>query len=179
MFTTLTVASLTQAERRRYDYAAVLSLMDPDCRPSQRLRFNRHPAPLHTTLFFDDLELEHETSPTPEHVAQAFDFARGCTGPLLVHCHAGISRSGALGYAFWADRLGLGHEQEALDHLLEQRPEAVPNARLVRFADDFLGRSGALLAVFERTLAARADWQNLKARQRRFWAGELPHLFEA
>lgn len=177
MFTTLEVASLTQATRRRHDFDAVLSLMDPDCRSSQRLRFHRPARPAHLTLLFDDLEVEHATAPTAAHVAEALAFARAAHGRLLVHCHAGVSRSGALGYALWADLFGPGREVEALDRLLAQRPEACPNGRLVRHADVALGRGGALLAAYEARLAARADWQALKARQRHAWTNDLPHLF--
>ena len=38
-----------------------------------------------------------------------------------------------------------GREVEAFQHLLDMRPHAWPNTRIVQFADDLLDRKGALL----------------------------------
>ncbi|MEZ5834096.1 MAG: hypothetical protein R3D05_23230 [Dongiaceae bacterium] len=110
-------------------------------------------------------------------MAEALDFARSLDGTLLVHCHGGISRSGAVCYVLLADLLGAGHEGEAMNQLLAQRPVVVPNGRIVRIADRMLQRGGALLAVYEDRLAKDVTWQEIKVRQRAYWMKKRPELF--
>jgi predicted protein tyrosine phosphatase len=167
----IVVASLAQAQRHKRDFEGVLSLHDPLTPRNSRLAFNRQPAPLHLTLLFDDVENEEAAAnawqlPSFEQVAQALTFARGVRGRLLIHCHAGISRSGALGYAAIADRLGAGFEEDAMTALLRSRGGVIPNGLIVGFADRFLERKGALVAAYEAELAARPDWRQYKADQR-------------
>ena len=55
---------------------------------------------------FDECILPNET-----HVRAALTFARECgETSLLIHCHAGVSRSPAITLAILADWLGEGHE---------------------------------------------------------------------
>jgi predicted protein tyrosine phosphatase len=110
-------------------------------------------------------------------VAEALAFARLQNGALLVHCHAGISRSGAMAYALLAEALGPGREAQALEELLAQRPIIVPNGRVVMLADQVLGRGGALLDVYRHRLARDPAWQKQKAFQCTYWARIRPDLF--
>lgn len=63
---------------------------------------------------------------------------------LLVHCHAGISRSTASAAVLMA-QFNPGREIEAFLALLDLRSHAWPNTRVVELADRLLVRDGALL----------------------------------
>jgi predicted protein tyrosine phosphatase len=83
-------------------------------------------------------------------VRQLIEFAesvRPLTGKVLIHCEAGISRSPAAALIMYACWLGPGRELEAMEHVLVQRPGAIPNRRMVEVADNLLARSGRLVAV--------------------------------
>jgi predicted protein tyrosine phosphatase len=162
----ITVSAFGWARRHKRDFEAVITLEDPDSR--NRLRFNKKPHPAHLVLQFVDLD---SPAPTPhtdwplfrvatdDQVQRALDFGRDQTN-LLVHCHAGIGRSGAIGLALWAQHLGPGREPEALQRLLEQRPEVVPNLHVTEIADR-LRRQGKLLSTL-------TDWDNgIEANQKR------------
>jgi len=68
-------------------------------------------------------------------------------GRVLIHCEAGVSRSTAAALIMYACWLGPGREQEAMLRVLEQRPIAIPNRRIVELADKLLDRKGRLIAV--------------------------------
>src|SRR5471032_2439399 len=63
---------------------------------------------------------------------------------VLVHCHAGISRSTAAAAILMCQHAP-GHEEEAFLKLLGMRKHGWPNTRMVEFADDLLKRDGAML----------------------------------
>jgi predicted protein tyrosine phosphatase len=65
-------------------------------------------------------------------------------GHLLVHCHAGISRSTAAAAILMCQHAP-GQEETAFLRLLELRKHGWPNTRMVEFADRLLKRDGALL----------------------------------
>jgi len=85
---------------------------------------------------------------TPRHIERLLDFgerAHARAGShLLVHCHAGISRSQAAG-AILLCQHAPGREEEAFLRLLALRKHGWPNTRMVEFADQLLQRNGALL----------------------------------
>ena len=64
---------------------------------------------------------------------------------ILVHCHAGISRSTAFTYAMIAHRAGKGNEQAAFLALLSLVNKPWPNRRIIEILDDHLGHEGKLL----------------------------------
>ncbi len=66
-------------------------------------------------------------------------------GHVLVHCHAGVSRSTAATAILLAQD-NPGREAEAFAAVARLRPGAWPNARMVDFADDLLERDGRLRA---------------------------------
>jgi len=177
MFTSLTVTDLPGARKLKRRFDAVMSLQDPRLKRGELLRFAKQPAPRHLRLRFDDIEAESEGAPQEAHVTEAFAFARALEGTLLVHCHAGISRSGAMAYALMAELLGPGREEQALDQLLAQRPIIVPNGRVVKIADKVMSRGGALLEVYQHRLSKNADWQELKVQQCAYWVKKRPDLF--
>ena len=66
---------------------------------------------------------------------------------LLVHCHAGVSRSTAAMFLLLAQARPDRPAAEALDALRQVRPGAWPNLRLVEYGDALLGRGGELVAA--------------------------------
>ncbi|HEV7919635.1 MAG TPA: hypothetical protein VGR02_02475 [Thermoanaerobaculia bacterium] len=71
-------------------------------------------------------------------------------GRVLIHCAAGISRSSAAAFIIHTVLLGAGREDEALARVLEQRPIAKPNRRMLEIADRLLERGGAVTAALDR-----------------------------
>lgn len=65
---------------------------------------------------------------------------------LLVHCHAGVSRSTAMAMAIWVQQHGT--DFEACDTWLQLvRPQAAPNRLIAAHADRVLGTKGRLLKL--------------------------------
>lgn len=149
--TDLTVMSLSQASRHKRDgFAAVITLEDPDAKAGDRLRFHKSPKPAHLILAVEDMDIPYPgyRLPTEDDAARILEFGRRFAGqPLLIHCQAGVARSPAAALLILTDRLGVGHELDALAHLIAIRPEAVPNRLLVAHGDRLLGCHGALVAA--------------------------------
>ena len=78
---------------------------------------------------------------------QELDGAGDKLSHLLVHCHAGISRSTAAMATLLARHTPLGEEDSIFARIREIRPIAWPNSRMVDFADDILGCGGRLSAA--------------------------------
>jgi len=99
---------------------------------------------------FDDIVAEYPgfEACTPRHIATLLAFGErvhATSGShLLVHCHAGVSRSTAAAGILMAQHAP-GREEEAFLRLLELRKHGWPNTRMVEFADELLQRNGALL----------------------------------
>jgi predicted protein tyrosine phosphatase len=69
---------------------------------------------------------------------------------LLVHCHAGISRSTAAMATILAEQHPDEDEDRIFDRVLAIRGKAWPNSRMIGFADEVLGRGGRMLAALGR-----------------------------
>ncbi len=130
----------------------VLSILDP-AHPTPE-DFGAYSAHERLELRFDDIieEAPGQIAPDPAHAAEILAFGRDLTAHgggthLLVHCHAGISRSTA------AMTLLLAQAQPALPGavVLAQvhgiREKAWPNLRLLEFGDAALGRGGTLVTA--------------------------------
>jgi predicted protein tyrosine phosphatase len=105
----------------------------------------------HLWLDIDDIcaPLDGYILPQAHHVEQLLKFVRAWdrARPLVVHCHAGISRSSA---AAFATACALApHRDERIIALSVRRasPTALPNARIVSLADHLLGRKGRMIAA--------------------------------
>ena len=69
---------------------------------------------------------------------------------MLVHCHAGISRSTAA-IAILLAQSDPGLDEDALfAQILALRPQAWPNSRMMSFADELLERGGRLSNALRR-----------------------------
>jgi predicted protein tyrosine phosphatase len=106
--------------------------------------------------------------PRPEHVRAILAFGRslsedardtGRDGHLLVHCHAGISRSTAAMAMMMAQAEPEADEDAVMDRLHAIREKAWPNLAMIEMADGMLGRDGRLVAaaarLYRRQLAIR------------------------
>lgn len=90
--------------------------------------------------------------PAEAHVSRFLDFIRDWrrSGPLVIHCWAGISRSTAGAYIA-ACALAPERDEEVIAAALRAAsPSATPNARLVALADAMLGRDGRMIAAIDR-----------------------------
>jgi predicted protein tyrosine phosphatase len=80
---------------------------------------------------------------------------------LLVHCHAGVSRSTAAMTMLLAQAHPEQDEDELFDRIGRVRPQAWPNSLMIGMADEQLRRDGRLTAAlgrfYARHLAARPD----------------------
>lgn len=149
------ICGIPELSRHRHSRVThVLSILDPmEPEPAAFADFPRHDR---LTLRFDDViePIPGYAPPLPKHVEDILRFGREIGAEalptLLIHCHAGISRSTAAATALLLQAFPeLGAEQ-ALDHIREVRPQAWPNSRMVGFADEQLGRGGTLVAALHR-----------------------------
>jgi len=106
----------------------------------------------HLRLAVDDISepLAHYTLPDEDHVRLLIGFLHDwrddCqrTGPILIHCLAGISRSTAAALVALA-LSAHGREDIVARQLRQAAPHASPNRRIVALADRLLGRGGRLI----------------------------------
>jgi predicted protein tyrosine phosphatase len=134
----------------------VLSILDPGWPvPPAFRRFGRH---RRLELRFHDVIVEDGASvaPRPEDLDRLLDFGRGlvaeapaCTH-LLVHCHAGVSRSTAAMALLIAQAAPAMCATDVFGQVLAIRPCAWPNLRMVEMGDAILGRQGELVRAAHR-----------------------------
>ena len=123
----------------------------------------------HELIRFDDIVAEYPgfEACTPQHIERILTFGERAhakaDGHVLVHCHAGVSRSTAAAAILMA-QFAPGEEEAAFLKLLKLRKHGWPNTRMVEFADRLLDRKGAML-------------EGLNAYRRALLA-EKPHLQE-
>lgn len=104
-------------------------------------------------LTFNDIVEPREGMVAPDagHVQALLDFVQAWQkdAPLLIHCYAGISRSTAAAYIA-AMALNPQSDETALAReLRKQSPSATPNIRLIKIADEILGRNGRMGAAIK------------------------------
>ena len=104
----------------------------------------------HELIRFDDVVAEYPgfEACTPAHIAKVLAFGERVhlkpASHLLVHCHAGVSRSTAAAAILMAQHAP-GQEEAAFLKLLQLRKHGWPNTRMVEFADRLLARNGAMM----------------------------------
>jgi predicted protein tyrosine phosphatase len=135
----------------------VLSLLDPGTPEPDA--FGAYGAHRRTTLRFHDcLGPGTDTHgvtlvpPEPADVAAILAFGRDLGGAshVLVHCHYGLSRSTAALLILLAQGEPATEATALVERLHALREPAWPNARMIAFADDALGRGGSLSEAVRR-----------------------------
>ena len=128
----------------------VISLIDPGI-ADEHVPIIRNAE--HVVARLRDQENLAETSHFPELVESLFETVRPAIesprSRILVHCHAGISRSTAFAYAMIAHRAGPGLEEQAFGALMSIVNKPWPNRRIIEILDTCWDRNGALLAPLD------------------------------
>lgn len=141
---------------RTYRPSHLVTLLSPEHMIETPAGF---PAARHLRLGVNDVvDVEAgDHPPGRQHIEALLAFTRdwSAEAPILVHCWAGISRSMASAYTILCDRLGPGSEIVAARAIRARAPHAYPNALLVQYADDLLGREGRMIAAIKSIGAGR------------------------
>ena len=119
----------------------------------------------HIVARLRDQETTELTGHFPEIVESLFETVRPAVesphSRILVHCHAGVSRSTAFCYAMIAHKAGRGMENEAFGAFLSIVNKPWPNRRIIEILDQKWELDGALLRPLD---AMRARYpQRLQA----------------
>lgn len=146
----------------------VLSILDPGWpAPAALGAFGQH---RRLELRFHDVieeDLSGVLPPREAHVAALLAFGQRLTAEptphahLLVHCHAGVSRSTASMALILAQAQPGVAASRILGEVVWRRPQAWPNLRIIEMGDRLLDRRGELIAathnVYRRQLRARPE----------------------
>lgn len=130
----------------------VVSILDPGIsEPAAFADYDRH---RRLELRFHDIidAVPGWVAPQREDVETLLAFGRTlgddpAEAHLLVHCHAGVSRSTAAAVLLWAQACPERPAEAVLAAMAGLRPQAWPNLRLIEFGDALLGRGGDLIAA--------------------------------
>ena len=141
----------------------VLSILDPGSpEPEAFAAFDPH---RRIELRFHDV-IEPGSgwvAPESRDIEQLLAFGRDLTEArgthLLVHCHAGVSRSTAAATLILAQTRPDRSADEALLTVVRQRPRAWPNLRILELGDALLGRRGQIVH------AARSQYRRVLERE--------------
>lgn len=162
----------------------VLSILDPGWpRPEAFSSYREH---ARLELRFHDIidERPGEVAPQLSHVEELLAF--GCNlaqaaaedSHLLVHCHAGISRSTAAMTLLLVQARPDRPAAEALAEVVRIRPKTWPNLRMIEMGDRLLGRGGEIVAAaqarYREIATARPDIGRMMAEAGR--RREVPHI---
>jgi predicted protein tyrosine phosphatase len=129
----------------------VLSILDPDWPDPPA--FAAFPPHHRLALRFNDVidPRPDQLAPASADVARLLAFGREpdltAGSHLLIHCHAGVSRSTAAAALILAQARPDRAAREALEAVAQLRPRAWPNLRILEFGDALLGRNGELAAA--------------------------------
>lgn len=145
----LTVCGLSELSAHcRSGISHILSILDPE-HPDPADFLNYAPHQRQIWRFHDVIREEpYAHYPREHHVLQAIEWGQRLKSEratqVLIHCHAGISRSTATAVILMvADQAG--YEAEAFANLRTIRPRSWPNSRMLQFADRVLDRKGKLM----------------------------------
>lgn len=139
----------------------VVSIRDPGHpMPADILRL---PQGQYTEFLFHDIieVVAGRTEPNDRNVVRLLDLVDTLDlrsdanhgGPMVVHCHMGISRSTAAVATMLMKLLGPTHETDVFERLATIRPQAWPNSRIIDIADNILSLEGRFSAALRHFLA--------------------------
>ena len=138
-------------DHREIGISHVLSILDPDWPvPDAFGSFGEHER---LELRFHDVieQVPDMIPPQEKHVAQLLAFGRNLMAEpapgahLLVHCHAGVSRSTASMILIVAQAQSQLAASVTAQEVLRIRPQAWPNLRIIEMGDAMLGRGGEVI----------------------------------
>ena len=161
----ITVCGLDElAARAAAGVTHVLSILDPGWPEPEALgAFDvRRRLRLH---FHDVIEpLPGRIAPERWDVDLLLAFGRDVTeapggSHLLVHCHAGVSRSTAAAILILAQHYADRPANEALAEVARLRPRAWPNLRMLELGDTALGRNGEIVAAAGAQYRRVLEWE--------------------
>jgi predicted protein tyrosine phosphatase len=122
----------------------------------------------HLILSMDDIAqpIEGYEPPGEAHVTRLIEFVTGWdrATPMVFHCYAGISRSGAAAFTAACALNPKRDEAEIAKALRRASPIASPNVRIVALADAALGRNGRMVRAIEEIGAGQAALENIPYR---------------
>src|SRR6476660_7842329 len=158
----VTVCALNELECHSAHHAShVLSILDPDT-PEPPVFATYGPHSRTTLRFHDEIDAGHNyILPQPEHIETILALGRSLVADekaeshVLVHCQMGISRSTAATAALLAVVYPDEDEWQIFTRLLQLRPEAWPNCRMIVLTDELLGRRNRLTAALGRLYATQ------------------------
>ena len=108
------------------------------------------------SLHFDDVEDDcpgdKEFAARPEDIQKALEFSRGIDdGPLLIHCHMGISRSTAIAWIIIYDKLKGKPDavRSSFEIVRKLRPILSPNRHVLRLGVEALAQKGSRKRVMQ------------------------------
>jgi predicted protein tyrosine phosphatase len=137
-------------EHRASGVTHVLSILDPGW--PDPAAFGDFPAHRRVALRFNDIiaDMPGEIMPTASDVAVLLEYGRevmlaGPAAHLLIHCHAGISRSTASAALLLAQAEPARPAEAILAEIVRQRPRAWPNLLMLEFGERLLGRVGEII----------------------------------
>ncbi|MBU2713097.1 dual specificity protein phosphatase family protein [Zooshikella harenae] len=152
--TPLKVTCLKKAEKLAKTWSAthVISLLDPDL--SQMLIPNLSGiVKEHYIIKIFDQERKDVTQHFDKIINELIENVELIVSDpdhrLLIHCHAGVSRSTALAYGVLAIIHGIGQEERAFAELLNLACKPWPNRRIVEVIDNTLQRKGKMLELLD------------------------------
>jgi predicted protein tyrosine phosphatase len=138
----------------------VLSILDPEWPvPDAFGSYGEH-ARLELR-FHDVIEETDAFPPMPEHVEKLLAFGRDMLAEpapgahLLVHCHAGVSRSTASMILMVAQAQPKLPAAAVAQEILRIRPQAWPNLRITEIGDAMLGRNGEIVEAVKQIYGAQ------------------------
>ncbi len=139
-FEALTICAKNHVRKavKRFEATHLISLVDPDDRMPRPHRIARGN---HLVMHFDDVaDPGLPDAPQREHLVRAIEWADRLpeTARLVIHCTAGVSRSTALSYGLLRCSM---REQDAMAYVLRVRPEAQPNALMMRHLEIMFGQT--------------------------------------
>lgn len=147
-----TVCSKSQAKRvaKRFEATHLLSLLDPHTsmwKPNSIL-----PQNWLIQFFEDEEDLGGSNPPTMIQAEWILEWGRALPpeARVVVHCHAGVSRSTATALALWLQANGQELDnplQDARAWLAEVRPFSCPNMLLASMFDDLLSLKGEFVKM--------------------------------
>ena len=158
----LSICGLNElAEFVNSDVSHIISILDPDLADPDEL--SEFPSENRLVFRFDDValapkhskKLDRFAQPAHSHpgindIEKLIEWGRGLSEAgahhLLVHCHAGVSRSTAASAILMADK-NPGHEPEVFIEIDHIRPRNWPNSMMIDLADQLLGCNGAFNAA--------------------------------